>query len=259
MSTDKLRFDLHDGIARITLANVGGRNAVDASVTTGLREAAIRCETAPDLRCVLLSAEGPYFSVGGDLQDFLQHRANVAAHVRGMTVDFHAAIGILHRLPAPLVVAVNGTAAGGGVSLVCMSDIAIASRAARFNFAYTRSGLTPDGGATWFLPRLVGAQRAFDLLATNPSFTAEEAQRMGLLARVVDEADFAPEVEALVRRLADAPAGAVGRLKLQLRQSARNSLAEQLELEGAAIAAQARHPDTLAMLDAFLAKSAPRT
>lgn len=258
MSDGKIRFEFRDGIARITLADADGRNAVDASVTTGLREAAIRCETTPDVRCVLLSAEGPYFSVGGDLQDFLRHRDDVAAHVRGMTIDFHAAIGILHRLPAPLVVAVSGTAAGGGVSLVCMSDFAIASRAARFNFAYTRSGLTPDGGATWFLPRLVGAQRAFDLLATNPTFTADEAHRMGFLARVVDEADFAREVERVVRQLADAPAGAIGRLKRLLRESGGNSLAEQLELEGAGIAAQAAHPDTQALLDAFFAKSTPR-
>lgn len=259
MNPAKLRFECRDGVARITLANAAGRNAVDASVTTALREAAIRCETTPDVRCVLLCAEGPYFSVGGDLQDFLHHRDHIVAHVRGMTIDFHAAIGILHRLSAPLVVAVNGTAAGGGVSLVCMSDLAIASRSSRFNFAYTRSGLTPDGGATWFLPRLVGAQRAFDLLATNPSFTAEEAQRMGFLARVVDDADYASEVERVVRQLADAPAGAVGRLKRQLRESARHSLAEQLELEGAGIAAQAGHPDTLAMLDAFFAKASPRT
>src|SRR5690606_10504128 len=104
----------------------------------------------------------------------------------------------LNRLAAPVVAAVNGMAAGGGFSLVCMSDLAIATRSARFNFAYTRSALTTDGGATWFLPRLVGLQRAFDILATNPTLDAEEAARLGIIARVVDDDRFETEVEALV-------------------------------------------------------------
>ncbi|MGE3774676.1 MAG: enoyl-CoA hydratase/isomerase family protein, partial [Gammaproteobacteria bacterium] len=140
-------------------------------------------------------------------------------------------------------------------SLVCMADLAIAKRSAKFNFAYTRSGLTPDGGASWFLPRLVGAQRAFDLLATNPTLTAEAARELGILARVVDDADFEREVEQLVSRLAAAPAGALGRLKQMLRAALTNSLEQQFELEGRAIAAQAAKPETLAMLEAFFRRS----
>ena len=192
--------------------------------------------------------------MGGDLREFVRERAQIQSHIREMTIDFHAAIAILNRLPVPLVAAVNGLAAGGGVSLVCMTDLAIASRSSKFNFAYTRSGLTPDGGATYFLPRLVGPQRAFDILATNPTLSAETAQRMGLIARVVDDALFDTEVEQLVTQLAAMPSDAVGRLKGLLRQSLRNSLAEQLELEGSAIAALAATPETLATLDAFLAK-----
>ncbi len=254
MSASKVKFIVADGIARITLANPASYNAVDREVTQALRAAAVQCEVTPGLRCVLLSAEGKQFSVGGDLREFVRERAQIQSHIREMTIDFHAAIAILNRLPVPLVAAVNGLAAGGGVSLVCMTDLAIASRSSKFNFAYTRSGLTPDGGATYFLPRLVGPQRAFDILATNPTLSAETAQRLGLIARVVDDASFDTEVEQLVTQLAAMPSDAVGRLKGLLRQSLRNSLAEQLELEGSAIAALAATPETLATLDAFLAK-----
>lgn len=254
MSASKVKFIVADGIARITLANPASYNAIDREVTQALRAAAVQCEVTPGLRCVLLSAEGKQFSVGGDLREFVRERAQIQSHIREMTIDFHAAIAILNRLPVPLVAAVNGLAAGGGVSLVCMTDLAIASRSSKFNFAYTRSGLTPDGGATYFLPRLVGPQRAFDILATNPTLSAETAQRMGLIARVVDDALFDTEVEQLVTQLAAMPSDAVGRLKGLLRQSLSNSLAEQLELEGSAIAALAATPETLATLDAFLAK-----
>lgn len=252
MNYEKIRFGLTDGVARIVLADSANRNAVDLRFTQEFADAARRCEAAPGLRAVLLAAEGEVFSVGGDLRDFLAHRADIRAHVREMTVNFHAGILTLNRLDAPVVCAVNGTAAGGGFSLVCMADLAIAKRSAKFNFAYTRSGLTPDGGATWFLPRMIGLQRAFDLLATNPTLSAGEALELGILARVVDDGQFDAEVEALVARLAAAPAGALGRLKRQLRASAANSLEQQFELEGAGIAEQAAQPATLAMLEAFL-------
>lgn len=258
MSDKKVKFSVADGIARITLANPANYNAIDREVTQALRAVAVQCEVARDLRCVLLSAEGKQFSVGGDLREFVRERAHIQSHMREMAIDFHAAIAILNRLPVPLVAAVNGLAAGGGVSLVCMTDLTIASRSSKFNFAYTRSGLTPDGGATYFLPRLVGLQRAFDILATNPTLSAETAQQIGLIARVVDDAQFDREVEQLVTQLAAMPSDAIGRLKALLRQGLSNTLAEQLELEGSGIAAIATSPTTLATLDAFLARDKRR-
>ncbi len=255
MNYEQLKFSLADGVARIVFANPVNHNAVNHRVTLELADVARRCEAAPDLRAVLMTSTGSTFSVGGDLREFMAERERIQTHVREMTLNFHAAILTLNRLAAPLVVAVNGTAAGGGFSLVCMADLAIAKRSAKFNFAYTRSGLTPDGGASFFLPRLVGAQRAFDLLATNPTLTAEAACELGLLARVVDDADFEREVEQVVAQLAAAPAGAVGRLKQMLRASLTNSLEQQFELEGRTIAEQAAKPETLAMLEAFFQRS----
>ena len=255
MQYERLRFSIEDGIARIVLANPARLNAVDGLFTREFADVARRCEGTEGLRAVVLTAEGSAFSVGGDLREFLANRDHVSTHVREMTVYFHAAILTLNRLAAPVIVGVNGVAAGGGFSLVCMSDLAIAARSAKFNFAYTKSGLTPDGGATYFLPRMVGSQRAFELMALNPTLSAEDAQALGIVARVVDDEALPVAVEEAVQRIAAAPAGANGRLKLQLRASAVNSLEQQFELEGRGIAQGAGHPETLAALDAFFQRS----
>ncbi len=152
------------------------------------------------------------------------------------------------------MIAVNGVAAGGGFSLVLNADIAIAKRSARLCPAYTRTGLTPDGGGTWFLPRLVGLQRAFHIFATNPQLTADEALQMGMLARVVDDDAFEGEVQKLVTQLLAMPDGALGSLKQLLRKSVGASLEEQLVNEGVAIGESAARPSTLAGLDQFVAR-----
>ncbi|MEQ8663653.1 MAG: enoyl-CoA hydratase/isomerase family protein [Gammaproteobacteria bacterium] len=251
MSDNKIDFSVSEGIARIVFDDAAGHNVVGAQFTRELARAAIACEERDDVRAVLLTARGSEFSVGGDLHEFLRERARIRAHVREMAASFHLAITVLNRLDAPVVCAVNGLAAGGGVSLVLMSDLAIATRSAKFNLAYTRSGLTPDGGATWFLPRLVGAQRAFDIMATNPTLSAEQACAIGLVARVVDDDAFGAAVEQTLATLLAAPAGAIGQAKRLLRRSLDNSLEQQLELEAASIAAQLADPQTLAALEAF--------
>jgi 2-(1,2-epoxy-1,2-dihydrophenyl)acetyl-CoA isomerase len=253
MGERSIDFSFDDGVARIVIDDVEAHNAIGARLTRELAQAAIACEGAAGLRVVLLTARGEKFSVGGNLAEFLRERDHLRPYVREMAGYFHQAITILHRLPVPVVCGVNGIAAGGGMSLVCMSDLAIATRSARFNLAYTRSGLTPDGGATWFLPRLVGLQRAFDLMATNPTLSAAEACAIGLIARVVDDADYPDALAAVVAELAAAPAAAVGRAKRLLRAGLDRSLEQQLELEGQSIADSLADPATLDALEAFFA------
>ena len=254
MSNQVIDFSISDGIARIVFDDAERHNVVGLQFVRELADAAIACEGSQGLRVVLLTARGKSFSVGGDLNEFLRERGNLRPHVRAMAMYFHQAITILHRLTAPVVCAVNGMAGGGGMSMVLMSDLAIATRSAKFNLAYTRMGLTPDGGGTWFLPRLVGAQRAFDIVATNPTLTADQACAMGLIARVVDDADYAVEVEKVLAQLAAAPTGAVAQAKRLLRASLINSLEQQLELEAQSIADQAAQPETLAKMEAFFAQ-----
>ena len=249
-----IAYSVADGIARIVIDDVAHHNVVGAQFTRELAAAVIACEGNPDIRVVLLTAAGKEFSVGGDLNEFIRERDRLRAHIREMAHYFHLAIIGLNRLPVPVVCAVNGIAAGGGMSMAMMCDLTIATRSAKFNLAYTRSGLTPDGGGSWFLPRLVGTQRAFDIMATNPTLTADEACALGLIARVVDDERFHDEVEKVLRQLADAPSGSAARAKRLLRASLVNSLEQQLELEASGIAEIAATPTTMATLEAFFAQ-----
>ena len=169
MTSKTVDFSINDGVARIVIDDPDRHNVIGAEFAQELARAAVACEGNPDVRVVLLSAVGDEFSVGGDLNEFLRERARLREHIRERATHFHLAITVLIRLEVPVVCAVNGIAAGGGFSLAIMCDLTIAKRSAKFNLAYTRSGLTPDGGSSWFLPRLVGMQRAFDIMATNPT------------------------------------------------------------------------------------------
>ncbi len=255
MPPSRVAFEITRGLARITFVNPARHNAMDLQFCNELADAATRCASAPGLKAVLIAAAGDVFCVGGDIKEFVANRERLREHVLTTAAQFHVAVARLHHLSAPLIVAVNGTAAGGGFSMVCAADLAIAKRSARFNPAYTRSGLTPDGGGTWFLTRIVGWRRAFEIFATNPTLGADDACALGIVSRVVDDAKFDAEVARIARQIEDAPAGALCELKRLVRESLTASLDEHLEAEAVSIAAQADLPETQDLLAAFLSKS----
>src|SRR5262249_17000268 len=162
------------------------------------------------------------------------------------------------RMRAPLVIAVNGNAGGGGMSLALAGDIVLAAESARFTMAYTRVGLTPDGSSTYSLPRLVGLRRAAELMLTNRTLSAREAEQMGLITRAVPDAELLPQAEDLVQQLALGATRAFGGVKRLLYSSATASLAEQMELETEWIAEVARTRDAHEGINAFLSKRAPK-
>jgi 2-(1,2-epoxy-1,2-dihydrophenyl)acetyl-CoA isomerase len=255
MERQRIDFAVAGGIARIVLANPENRNAIDGGFCEAFAAIAAACENDRDIALILLAARGDFFSVGGDFRDFVANRSRIAAHLRGMATLFHDGIMSLRRAAAPVLAAVNGTAAGGGFSLVCAADLVLARRSAKFVSAYTRSGLTPDGGLTFFLPRIVGLRAAFDIMATNPTLTAEQAQALGIVSRVVDDDGFEAEVERTLQELAALPAGTLAGLKSLLRSSTHADLVTQLAAEREAIARSAASPATQERLDAFLART----
>jgi len=248
----RVDFRVADGVARIVLANPARLNAIDEACIRELAEAAAACETDASLTAVVLAHQGDAFSVGGDLRDFMAHRAQIGTHVAGLAAVFHAAVLSLRRAPAPVIAAVSGIAAGAGFSIVCGADMVVATAQARFISAYSKSGLTPDGGGTWFLPRIVGHRRAFDLMATNPMLSAEQARELGIVSRVVLDGALEAAVETLVSELAALPAGAVSGLKALLRRDEAAGLEAHLRAEADSIARMAALPTTLARLEAFL-------
>jgi 2-(1,2-epoxy-1,2-dihydrophenyl)acetyl-CoA isomerase len=249
--SSKIDFFVADGVATILFDNALGHNAIGLEFCQSFSSAAQACAEDRTLRVIVVKGQGEAFTVGGDLEEFLKHRDNMGEHVVRMVQEFHAGIEALHQVQIPVVCGVNGVAAGGGMSIVCVSDLAIAKRSARFNFAYTNSGLTPDGGATWFLPRLVGLQRAFDLIATNRTLSADEARDIGLISRVVEDQLFDAELEGLVDYFKHVPSNAVGRAKGLLRGSLSSTLRSQLDKESLSMVESVCMPSTVDMLDSF--------
>jgi 2-(1,2-epoxy-1,2-dihydrophenyl)acetyl-CoA isomerase len=253
-----LGFELEDHIARITLNRPDAGNALDGEMGRELMHASIRCSEDRTVRVVLLAGAGRMFCVGGDLKSFAAQGERLSAHLKELAGMLHMAISRFVRMDAPLIVAVNGAAGGGGMSFLLAADLVLAAESAKFTMAYTRAGLSPDGGSTYFLPRIVGVRRALELALTNRVLSAREAQDWGLVTRVVPDAALAAEAQALATQLAAGATRAYGAAKRLLHHSFAESLETQMELEAQAIAEQARGADAREGIAAFIAKRAPR-
>ena len=239
-----------DGVARLRLDAPGSGNAIGPAMAAALRDRSAALRERGDVRVVVLEAAGRAFCVGGDVRHFAA-AADPAAAVRALAGDFHAALLDLAALDAPVVTRVQGVAAGGGLSLALAGDIVIAGASATFTSAYTRIGLSPDGGQSWLLPRLVGVRRAAELMLTNRRVDAAEAARIGLVTEAVPD----EELDARVDATAAAPAqAAVRRLLLA---SATAPFAEHLETEADSIARLAATPEGREGVAAFVAKRPP--
>ena len=254
---DHLLFDKKDGVARITLNRPDAYNALDLALCDELMEVSIRCDEDAEIRAVLLTGAGSTFSVGGDLPSFVAAGDAFAALTKKMTVSLHAAVSRFARMEAPLIAAVNGVAAGGGLGLVCSADIAIAAESARFSSSYTKNALSPDTSTTYFLPRLIGWRRAQDLFLTNRILDAREALEWNLVTRVVPDAELESSASALAIELAGGATRAYGATKGLLLRSGGETLETQMEFEARAIADMARTEDVREGVNAFLEKRRP--
>jgi 2-(1,2-epoxy-1,2-dihydrophenyl)acetyl-CoA isomerase len=246
-----------DGLAHLALNRPQAANAVDPAMARELRRAAVGLAHDPAVRAVLLTATGRVFCGGGDLAYFAAVDApDLPAHIDDMTIDLHAAVARLSRLEAPLVAAVSGSAGGAGMSLVAACDLVVAGESARFTMGYTRAGLVPDGTSSFFLARVVGLRRAMDLVLTNRTLSAAEAEAWGLVNRVVPDDRVVEEATSLARQLAAGPTRALGLAKRVLYEGANSSLEAAMERESAAIAEAAGTLDAHEGIGAFLAKRA---
>jgi 2-(1,2-epoxy-1,2-dihydrophenyl)acetyl-CoA isomerase len=257
MSYETLLFDVSGPVARITLNRPEAANSLNDVMARELMLAAIHCDEDPAIRAVLLTGAGKMFSAGGDLKTFSGFGAETGARLKEITTYFHAAISRFARMDAPLVVAVNGMAAGAGMSLAASGDLVLAAQSARFTMAYTAAGLSPDGSSTWILPRLIGLRRTQELMLTNRMLGAGEALEWGLVNRVVDDGALMAEAEALALGLAGGATRALGAVKKMLVESFTNPLESQMELESRMIAAMAQNDDGREGIAAFVGKRKP--
>jgi 2-(1,2-epoxy-1,2-dihydrophenyl)acetyl-CoA isomerase len=253
-----LLFDVYDNVARITLNRPQAANTLSRDMAAELYQVAVRCAGDPAIRAVVLTGTGSAFCAGGDLKSFAAQDEQLPIHLRELLDDLHAAISHLANMDAPVIAAVNGVAAGAGMSLMCACDIAVAAESARFTMAYTRAGLSPDASSTFYLPRLVGLRRALDLALTNRMLSAQEALDWGLVTRVVPDAALADEVERLAGQLANGATRALGAAKRLLRAGWDTTLETQMTSEMHSIAAMARTSDAWEGIRAFVEKRPPR-
>jgi len=258
MDYENLRYELADGVATITLNRPDAANAIDLALARELMQVAIRCDEDPSVRAVLLTGAGKMFCAGGDLKSFAAQGDRLPSLLKEITTNLHAATSRFARMAAPLVVAVNGTAAGAGFSIAISGDLVVMAESAKLTMAYTAAGLSPDGSSTWFLPRLVGMRRAQELMLTNRRLSAAEALAWGLVNQVVPDAELASTAMALARQLAAGATRAFGTVKTLLASTFSESLETQMELEARGIAAMAGGADGREGIEAFVAKRAPK-
>jgi 2-(1,2-epoxy-1,2-dihydrophenyl)acetyl-CoA isomerase len=226
-----LRVEITDGVARLTLDRPDVGNAIDVPLARALREAAGACAADGAVRCVVLTGAGRLFCAGGDVAAMRAAGDDLPALLQELIETLHEAILILAAMPKPLVTLVNGPAAGAGFSLALLGDIVLSARAAHYTPAYGAIGLTADGGLSWLLPRLVGLRRAQEILLTNRRVKAEEAEAIGLVTRLVEDAALDAEGQAVATRLADGPVAATGAVRALLQASFERDLAGQLAHE----------------------------
>jgi 2-(1,2-epoxy-1,2-dihydrophenyl)acetyl-CoA isomerase len=257
MPDERVRLQQTGDVLELVLCSGSRGNAIDRAAAEELRdrvaEASERIAETGGPQAVLVRAEGKNFCVGGDLRAF--QGADAFAYVGAAADAAHKAISGLLQLPVPVVVAVQGAVAGGGLGLALTGDLIVAARTARFRMAYTAVGLTPDLGTTWLLPRVLGRQRALDLTLTNRTLSAEEAMDWGLVSRVVDDAEVQAAALQLAADLASGIGAALRGAKSLLAQGAAEpALTVHLEREAASIAAASETPEAQAAIAAFLTR-----
>ena len=259
MSYESILFQLDNGIARITLNRPDKLNSFTAAMHAELRDAIARVAADVSARVLLLTGAGRGFCAGQDLADRAVS-ADTAPVDLGHTVETWWAplVVSLRRLPKPVVVAVNGVAAGAGANVALAGDIVLATRSANFIQSFCKLGLIPDTGGTWALPRLLGPARAMGLAMLGDKLSATQAQDWGLIWKAIDDDKFKDEVEALLAQLAQAPTLGLARTKELIYENGSAPLEAALKREGEVMRELGHSADYKEGVAAFLEKRSAR-
>lgn len=255
--SDAVTLSVADGIATITLQRPEVGNAIDFALADALADAAGRCDADSAVRCVVLTGAGPRFCSGGDIALMAKSGDAMPDLLMRLASAFHVALKRLVQLRKPLVVLVNGPAAGAGLSLALVGDVVLSARSARFRAGYGSIGLTPDGGLSWMLPRLVGLRVAQEMILTDRTLAADEAVAAGLVTRLVEDSDLAGEGLAAARNLAARAVEAVARARELLFEGGSSAFFDHLDTEAQTIAAMGARAEAQEGIAAFRSKRNP--
>jgi 2-(1,2-epoxy-1,2-dihydrophenyl)acetyl-CoA isomerase len=256
--TSPLRVERNGAIATLTLNRPDALNTLDFPLMDALIDAAADVAADDTLRVVVLRGAGRHFMAGGDLRTFAAELAKPPAQrdidFRRVIGRLHSAIENFHRMPHPVVGQVHGAVAGFGLSLMNACDLVVAADDAYFASAYRNIALTPDGGGSWALPRIVGMRRAMEIMLLGERFDARRALELGLVNRVVPAAELERAVAAVVEALVNGPVLAIRNAKRLMRESLSRSLSEQLDAEAVSFGACSATADFAEGITAFLEK-----
>ncbi len=254
MGYDRITLAKAEGLATLTLNAPERLNAVSRKMIAEIKSAWDDVAADRSVRAVLLTGTGRGFCAGADLADPDRETGDNADSGAALDKFFNPVIRTMRAVPKPIVAAVNGVAAGVGMSFAMAADIAVAAKSASFLQAFARIGLLPDGGSTWFLPRLIGDQRARAMAMLAPQISADQAKQWGLIWDVVEDAALMPTAIELARRLADGPTQSLARIKQAMNRASGNTLSQQLDVERDFQRELGRSEDFKEGVEAFLAK-----
>ena len=257
MASEHMKLEVEDGVGVITLSRPEEGNPVVHGMVQELLENAIICDEDPAIKVVILTGSGRMFCVGGGLKEFYRQGDRIAGHLKLVTQLFHGAISKFNRMAPPVIAAINGTAAGGGLSLALCTDLAVSAKSAKFTMAYTNAGLSPDGSSSFYLARAVGMRRAKEMSLLNTVLSADQALEWGLVNQVVPDEDLMGAAMTMAKKLARGSTRAHGETKRLILAGATEGFEAAMELEGRSISELAGAEDGREGVAAFLEKRPP--
>jgi 2-(1,2-epoxy-1,2-dihydrophenyl)acetyl-CoA isomerase len=252
--SDPILYAAADGIATITFNRPKVMNALDPQTIREFRAVCERAEHDAQARVVVLRGAGPAFLAGGDVTSFRENLADFSSNVTDLAGELHRGVLALRRAPKPVIASVHGAVAGAGMSIMMACDLVIAAEGTQFSMAYSRIATSPDGGASWFLPRLAGYQKAMEWLLLADAVDTATMQAMGVINRVVAAAELEAATARLAQRLAIGPATAYAETKALVNSAQIHLLAEHLDAEAQAFARCSAHADFAEGVTAFVEK-----
>lgn len=258
MDMTTIRWSMEDGLATVTLTQPERGNAIDGAFSREFRDTMSALWDAPGLRAVLLRAEGPNFSVGGDLKAFIARPEELGSVVRAWTADLHMGLQRAWSLPVPVVAAVQGFAMGGGLALAAGCDFVVAGESSRYGSAFAKIGFSCDSGTSNVLTQRMGAARAKRFVLMGDILQASDALAAGLVDAVVPDARLHDEALTLARTLAAGPTVAYGQIKRLFAKAGTTPLVAQLEDEAITLSQVAMSADAREGVASLVEKRKPR-
>jgi len=252
---DSILYSVNENVATLTLNRPEKYNSFNREMALMLQEYIKKADADNEVRCILIKGQGKAFSAGQDLSEVTG--ANPVSFKKILSEHYNPLIKIIRNSGKPVIAAVNGVAAGAGANIALCCDIVLASTSASFIQAFSKIGLIPDSGGTYFLPRLIGFQKALALAISGDKVTSAEAEKIGMIYKVFDDNTFETECDVFSRNIAQMPTSAISYIKKAFNASMNNTLEQQLILEDKFQLICSSSDDYIEGVNAFIEKRKP--